>query len=211
VTTEDVWLSERLGRPAYTVGASLPDGPGFFQARVPADDVARLLHLQVAGMRVVNVTLTLRRESDEVPVDGGFEVREATAGDTELLDIAERAFTRDRFHADPEIPDEVADRIKRDWVDAYLRGERGDRLLVAERDGRPAGFLAEMVRDGVSVIELIGVAPEARGSGAGAALVAATPAPSEVGTQAANVGATRFYERLGYVAARTAFDLHLHR
>jgi ribosomal protein S18 acetylase RimI-like enzyme len=63
----------------------------------------------------------------------------------------------------------------------------------------------------VSVIELIGVAPEARGSGAGAALVAATPAPSEVGTQAANVGATRFYERLGYVAARTAFDLHLHR
>jgi hypothetical protein len=38
----------------------------------------------------------------------------------------------------------------------------------------------------------------------------ATAERVQVGTQAANLGAIRFYERLGYVVDETAFDLHRH-
>jgi ribosomal protein S18 acetylase RimI-like enzyme len=67
------------------------------------------------------------------------------------------------------------------------------------------------------VIDLIAVEPGSRGAGAGQALVSrfAEEAREDyeelrVGTQAANVAATRFYERLGFTSADSAYDLHLH-
>jgi hypothetical protein len=53
----DDWLAERLGRAAHT----LEDGddparlaPGFYQAKVGCDDVARVHALEDAGFRVVD-------------------------------------------------------------------------------------------------------------------------------------------------------------
>jgi GNAT superfamily N-acetyltransferase len=215
---KDNWLSERFGHPVFTVeGPEGPDeseGPAMYQARVPAEDVATLTALQAAGMRVVNVTATLTADPSKPIPAGDVEVRSAGAeGDDALLDVAQRTFRFSRFHLDPDVPDEVADRIKRDWVWSYLNGKRGDELLVAVSDGVPVGFLCVLG----NVIDLAGVAPETRGLGAGRALVSAFHERSagrfeavEVGTQAANVRAMVFYGRLGYVPARFAYDLHMH-
>lgn len=227
---EDRWLSERLGRPAFSVRdplepePPLPDdlGPGFYQARVPGERVDAVRTLQARGFYVTNAGITLARRPGSEPSPPGVEVRTADpTRDGALLDVAESAFHASRFHLDPQVEPETANRIKRDWVDSYLRGTRGQQLLTALVNGAPAGFLAiiggEAEGRTLRVIDLIGVSPKHRGSGAGAALVARFLADSEgacdevrVGTQAANPGATRFYERLGFRAVAMAYDLHLH-
>jgi ribosomal protein S18 acetylase RimI-like enzyme len=226
---EDSWLSERFGHPVFSVAGveglaehAASQGRATYQARVAATDVAALAALEAAGMRVVNVTCTLAADPSAPLPPGGLDVREAEPErDQALLDVAERSFRFTRFHLDPDVSQAVAARIKRDWVWSYLNGLRGDRLLVAVRDDRPVGFLAVLERDDgdhrVGVIDLVGVAPEAQGLGAGRSLVRAFHEHAagrweavEVGTQAANTPATAFYERLGYVAVRAAYDLHMH-
>jgi len=56
------------------------------------------------------------------------------------LDIAESAFVYSRFHLDPLVPKELANRVKREWIANYVRRQRGERLLVAEVDGNPWVF-----------------------------------------------------------------------
>jgi 2-amino-4-hydroxy-6-hydroxymethyldihydropteridine diphosphokinase len=220
---EDGWLAVRFGHPVYTVldPASLAPADlrerGTYQAKVPASRPDLVARLEDAGMRVVNASVTLGRgpaaigpEPDTVrPLDPG--------ADGALLDVAQRSFTQTRFHLDPGTPDAVANRIKRDWVESYLLGTRGEEMLVAEADGKPVGFLAVIRRGTTRVIDLIAVDPDHRDKGLGRDLVArfmsdseATAERVQVGTQAANVRAIRFYERLGYVVDETAFDLHLH-
>jgi GNAT superfamily N-acetyltransferase len=215
---EDRWLSERLGRPVFTVDdADAPaDAPAgaTLQARVDTADVERVAALEAAGMRVVNVSVTLAADPARELEAGPVAVRPA-AGDEALLGVAERSFRYSRFHLDPEVPEAVANRVKRDWVGSYLDRQRGDDLLVAEHEGEPVGFLCLLVRNGVHVIDLIAVAPEAQRVGAGRSLMAALHERAaggriEVGTQLANLPAMVFYERLGYVAARSAYDMHMH-
>ena len=223
---EDSWLSERFGHPVFSVEAAeglaehaAGQERASYQARIDVVDVGALVALEAAGMRVVNVTNTLTADPGEPLLRAdAVEVREADPErDQQLLEVAERSFRYTRFHLDPDVPQAVADRIKRDWVWSYLNGLRGDELLVAVQDEHPVGFLCGLPRDAVRVIDLIGVAPEARGLGAGRSLVGAFHERAagrcdavEVGTQVANTPATAFYERLGYVAVRAAYDLHMH-
>jgi ribosomal protein S18 acetylase RimI-like enzyme len=65
------------------------------------------------------------------------------------------------------------------------------------------------------VIDLIAVATDAHGRGAGSALTAAfaglyTGMPRVVGTQIANVPSIRLYTKLGFALARSQYVLHLH-
>lgn len=210
---EDSWLSERLGRPAYWAdpGDRGPfAAPAFWQAKVDAENVARVAELESQQFRVVDLNLTLARGGGHHPAPE-LGVEPAEPGDHEaLLEIAERHYERSRFHLDPEIPNQVAGRIKRDWLQACLEGARGDRVLAARVDRRAVGFLAAMG----DVIDLVAVHPAMRGQGIGQALVAGfltvTDGVCTVGTQAANTGALRFYERLGFCTVRARYVLHLH-
>ncbi len=93
--------------------------------------------------------------------------------------------------------------------------------MIAEADGRSVGFLAVLAAnreaERVRTIDLIGVHPAWRGVGVGRRLVTRFLTDSvgscdvvEVGTQAANPGAIRFYERLDFSTQRTFYDLHMH-
>jgi ribosomal protein S18 acetylase RimI-like enzyme len=89
-------------------------------------------------------------------------------------------------------------------------------MLVSTTDaGAVVGFLAVLARAEARVVDLVAVRAGARRAGAGRALVAALLAgsdrPVEAGTQAANTGAVRFYERLGFVTVGARYVLHLHR
>ena len=225
--TADGWLAERFGHSVWTVSgepsaavlehAAANPGRALYQAKVDVGDVATVLDLARAGLVVVNVNSLLERAPAGPAEDPppGIELRELEAGDTEIAEVAQRTFSRTRFHLDPRIPDEVADLIKRAWVESYLSGVRGELAYVALRDGRPVGFLAVVATERERVIDLMGVDPGARGAGVGRALVRHFVAESagrcqavRVGTQAANPGATRFYEDAGFRAAGAAYDLH---
>ena len=224
----DGWLAERFGHPVWTVrGAASAEvrdhaaghgGPALYQAKVPAREIDTVLDLATAGLGVVNVSVVLARapgELEGVAADG-VEVRELDpARDEGVLDVAAGAFSRSRFHLDPRIPGEVADSIKREWVRSYLRGTRGETAYVAIEDGALVGVLAVLVDGDARVIDLVGVAGAARSRGVGAALLGRFLGDSEgrcerveVGTQAANEEATRFYERAGFRTARSVYDLH---
>jgi len=222
---EDPWLAERLTMPvlefeagddpAAVARAVSERAPAFAQAKVGCDDVRTTQALQDVGFRVVdvNVTLSSPTRTGAVPPEAVDEAREADRD--AVLDLAERHFTVSRFHRDPEIPPAAAGAIKRDWAAAYFAGERGERLLVARRDGRAVGFLGVLAPEaGVRVIDIVAVDTAERGSGTGGSLVDALLGSFEgrvdVGTQIANIGALRFYERLGFRVTDTRYVLHLH-
>lgn len=235
---EDAWLATALGRPVFRVGW---DGEGdeeaaaeavrahaaghvaaMYDAKLPANAIGPARALCAIGFYPVDTALTLSRERDVAPpaAPPGVLVAECSPERASgALAIAASAFRHSRFHLDPAIPAETANEIKRRWVESYVRKERGDALLVAERGGRIAGFLAALVAERgegpVAVIDLVAVAEPSRGSGAGRALVAAFAEryegmPLEVGTQAANRPSVRFYERLGFSLERATMVLHMH-
>jgi GNAT superfamily N-acetyltransferase len=226
VLREDVWLGEQLGRRAFTVdpeeridAATLAaherdHAPAFYQAKVPLDAVGRIAELSALGFYFVDANLQIERPAGPPPT----VVSRAAVGRLRpdqraaVLDLAERSFNSDRFHLDPGIDSQAANRIKRNWVESYLQGTRGDWVLVAEAEGRPVGFLCML---NPSVMDLMAVDPGFRGGGVAGALTAraiadAVDEPMRLGTQAANVGATRLYERLGFLVRSAQAVLHRH-
>jgi ribosomal protein S18 acetylase RimI-like enzyme len=221
---QDPWLAERLGMavltveagddPATVARAAAERAPAFAQAKVACEDMRSTAALQDAGFRVVDVNVTLSCPARPGAAPAGVD--EAREADREaVLDLAERHFTVSRFHRDPAIPSTAAAAIKRDWAAAYFDGQRGERLLVARRATRPIGFLGVLAPEaGVRVIDIVAVDTAERGAKVGSSLVTALLASFsgrvDVGTQIANTGALRFYERLGFLVTDTRYVLHLH-
>jgi len=225
----DLWLAETIGRPAFRVTADghSPLTPslaaGFYYAKIPTADVASVMSLGCLGFSVVDVNVTLEcstpRETKLAP--SPVRVREHRDEDAPAaLEIADTSFVFSRFHLDPNFPKHMANRIKREWVASYVRGDRGDRLLVAELDGQVAGFLAALVstddRSSVGTIDLIGVSPMFQRRGVGRCLVTeflrvySDKTKLRVGTQVANAPSIRLYEQCGFRFAESAYVLHAH-
>lgn len=230
---EDRWLAGVLGRPAFRLDPSVgvdevraharAHAAAFYYAKIDAGDPRTVHALGGAGFSVVDVNVTLDRAPDPAsPGPASVDVHDVRPAEhAAVLDIAGRAFQYSRFHLDPLIPRSLAHRVKREWIANYLRGGRGERLLVATVAGRAVGFLAILAAeiDGklARIIDLVAVAPEAQGLGAGTALVSAfvrvASAGSDrlrVGTQVANATSLRLYTRLGFQIVHSAYVLHRH-
>ena len=232
---EDSWLSERLKMPAFTLeeGDLVDSKPiqvhisdhsnAFYQAKIGTANTEQLDVLQSLGFRVVDVNIAMSRSLD-IPFDpqNVIQVESARADHSRsLLRIAETEFSTSRFHLDPRISLSTANDIKRDWLHAYIKEERGIDLLVASSHGAPVGFLAVLEAskdDSIShVIDLIAVDGSYRNGGVGSTLVEGmikkargSCSKIEVGTQAANVQSLRFYEKLGFRIQSTRYVLHFH-
>lgn len=231
MAVSDDWLGAILGRPAFRFAFGLhgepwrkvvKQAPLFAYARVPASETARIEWLEQAGFRVVDVGLTFEANAAALagPSVPGIRVRDAQASDRDAVyDLALEGFNRSRFHLDPAIPASLANRIKAEWAVNFFAGARGDALLIAENaQGRPAGFLLTLEAGGKTIIDLVAVRAADRGAGLGRAMTLELAQRAHrrgnrlaVGTQAANPGAARFYENLGFRLVSSSIVLHHHR
>lgn len=233
VLVPDAWLGSMLGRDARTVKflrplqdeadvaraaeflASAHGREGFVQAKAAVDDLRAVHALERAGFSLIDANVTLEAGA-AVPAPAA-EIRPARPDDAEaVIALAGRAFSRSRFHLDERIPLDAANALKAAWAGNFFRGQRGDLMAVAVADGRPAGFLQALLPPGGPlVIDLIGVDAACRGRGLGAALIAFAQAASgrekvRTGTQLANAGSLRFYERLGFRFVGASYVFHRH-
>jgi ribosomal protein S18 acetylase RimI-like enzyme len=221
----DAWLAEVMNRPVFRVDGSgattelaahlAAQSGAFYFVKVASDRVEDVAALSKLGFVVVDTNVTFELAS-EVRSESSTEVSDMRPGEADaVLDIAGSAFRFSRFHLDPRVGDALAHHIKREWIRNYVLGKRGAGLLVARDGGRPIGFLAHLVSHGTAVIDLIAVATDAHGKGAGSALCAAfaqryAGMPRIVGTQVANVPSVRLYTKLGFALARSQYVLHAH-
>jgi GNAT superfamily N-acetyltransferase len=219
------WESELLGKKSGRLdldarsfaGGLDPGNYAFLSTRVAAGDEGRVAALVRAGFELVETTVAFRRPhapADGVCVEGVSVGLADDAGIERAAEIAYETFHESRFHRDSNVPDETARRSRSEWVrNSY--GGRGE-VFLARRDGKVAGFLVHVERDGNSVLDLIGVDPAQKRTGVATALVSAhfalRPARCHlVKTQATNRESLGLYRKAGYQYDDLSYSLHWHR
>jgi ribosomal protein S18 acetylase RimI-like enzyme len=197
---------------ADAVGDWRHQGLGLVSCRVPEAWHAERSALVHAGFREIETLVTYQRGPLPPPLVPAA-VRAARDDDRDAcMAIAARAFRHDRYHVDPAIDDEAADRLKARWVANAFAGRAAARL-VADVGHGPVGFALGLTRGDAGLLDLIAVAPEAQGRGLGAALLAGFVAhyagrATRAGTQEANRASCRLYERAGYAVVARDVTLH---
>jgi undecaprenyl-phosphate 4-deoxy-4-formamido-L-arabinose transferase len=180
-----------------------------------ADDAETAAAAESVGFTPVDTRVTLERPAglpsvERQPADG-LEIRAARAGDeAALMGLARQAHGDTRFFFDRHFSSARAVEMYAAWVS---RGFAEDplRLLVAERDGSPVGYV--LVKPDSVEIDLIAVDGASRGGGIGRALVEEAIGGSPDGgvrvvTQARNVPALRLYESCGFRVTKTETWYH---
>jgi ribosomal protein S18 acetylase RimI-like enzyme len=237
--TRDTFLTGLLGREAGRVAYSEtlretladPDSKlcreltasslQFVDAKVPAADAACVAALEELRFHLIDTNVSLERAWDpplsSTACPAGYEIGFAAPADrTGVARVAGQSFAFSRFHLDPRIPPETADRIKARWAENFFSGERGDAMTVARRGGDIAGFLQLIAAGRTLVIDLIAVDPSHRRRGLAPALIAYAMSGLagfdriQVGTQVANTASLRLYEELGFRCCGARYVLHRH-
>ena len=132
-----------------------------------------------------------------------------------LKQIAASSFTDSRFYADPHFDRAQCDALYASWIERDCREARA-RVLVADREGVPAGFVTCKIDGDTGNIGLIAVDAPAHGNGLGRRLVTAAlldfaargMTRSTVVTQARNIASQRLYQSCGYLLRSTALWYH---
>ncbi len=194
----DGWRADGV----WLVACRLPEASGDAESR-----------LAEVGFRRVETLVTFRRTVTPVaaPEDVGL------AEETDIvacLEVAAAAFTFDRLHADPLVPDEAADRVRAAWVTNNLRG-RAAAPLVVRADGRAVGFNLCLLTGREAAIDLIAVHPDHQGRGCGRRLIDGALAhfhghadAIRVGTQAENGPSIALYRATGFGEISRQVTLH---
>lgn len=224
----DVLRFVEFGQDAVLQGditAAIKSNPdAFFYTKIPAGDEDIVYTFQKSGFQIADVNITLDRTPESITMRDmtRYRIREALHDECEeVTAISGVCFTNSRFHKDPHIPRKIADTIKQKWVENYFKGERGEGIILAEKDEKPVGFLAiakTRVNDQtVRIIDLIGVHPAFQGTGAGTQMVNYFISNSvgnydllRVGTQLINLPSLHLYEKSGFCISGAAYVLHAH-
>jgi dTDP-4-amino-4,6-dideoxy-D-galactose acyltransferase len=229
---EQAFESGIAGRPVAKLTLSLDAGPEIaadlarqtdtwrgqgvwlVSCRVPADRSDLINALEINGFRAIETLVTFYQKAR---APRGLSTETGLADPAELdacVDLALAAFTYDRLHRDPRVPDAVADAIRAEWVRNDIQG-RAAAPLVARIDGRLAGFNLCLKTDRTAVIDLIAVADDFRRQGIAGQMIEAAFAHFgdtidgiRVGTQEDNAPSMRLYDSAGFNIESRQVTLH---
>ncbi|MBI5670376.1 MAG: GNAT family N-acetyltransferase [Chloroflexi bacterium] len=201
----------------------------FLVARCPVSDLRGAQAMEQHGFLLMDTLLYFTRDltMDTLPSpplrEGGLNrvvVRPARADEAETVgELAARAFAgyNGHYHADTRLDRAACDAVYRDWaVRSCLSQQVADKVLVAEADGRMAGFVTIKKRGDLGEGPLYGVEPAAHGRGIGGALMAAAmmwlkqrgARRMEMSTQVTNVPSQKVWVRLGFEPAHAEYTFH---
>jgi GNAT superfamily N-acetyltransferase len=211
---------ESASNKAYTLTQVLQDGPAFCSAKVRPGDIEQMHGLERLGFRLVDTNIQLQHLAPahmSASHVGGIDISWAEDRDEQgVRQCAKLCFSQSRFHLDPLIPLEAANKLKSDWAGNFFRGKRGDAMVVARENIRVVGFLQVLKPSSRSwVIDLVGADNACRRRGMGRALVSFAAQhlagkTIQVGTQAANLTSIGFYQRLGFSMKGIQHVFHMH-
>lgn len=224
--SEDSWLGSLLGKPCFnllnvpglTVGIPLFKGstPAFLSAKIPSANFSVIHALENSNFQLVDTNLSLVLK-DFGTVRNNKARQSSPEDETAVREIAAKSFRSSRFHNDPAIADEVADNIKAQWAGNFFAGNRGDCLIVTERNGEIAGFLLVLKREENVIIDLIAVDERFRNQGCGREMIGFLWqylgdefSQIIVGTQLSNASSLNFYQNLGFRLDSSAYVYHKH-
>ncbi len=238
---EDSWLTMRLSKTVTKLKLPAEKSPdtetlreldqcvqreGLLFSFVPVGSELWTEQLVARGFTLIDLQVQLDKDQTDPRVvreeSAGVSVRLARPDDQKnVRALALGSFHCSRFHRDPLVPKAVADVIKADWAENFFFGNRGEAMIVAEVDGRLAGFLllvksAPQKAPPRMVIDLIAVASDYRGRKAASQMIAFAEQVFSgsdwlVGTQMTNNASIRLYENCGYKFKEAAYVLHAHR
>lgn len=228
------WDTAFFGRPSYILDAErslLRAAPGldsgladalrgaFVTARLDSAAAPELfLLLQSCGFYYVDTSVTLRFDekspAPSLPEDRDVTVEELHGNGGLPYEALGSVFTMTRFHFDPHVGRERADRL---WVE-YLRNFRPSterRLFVARCGGETAGAMALVAREEDLVLSFVSVLDGHRGRQVGARIVREIVSRRDgkdllTETQVRNVAALNFYIKNGFRQVRATRTV-LHR
>ncbi len=238
VLESDPWLSQMLGKPAYrlslvsiaaagsfsqprlpSLAANQLENPVFLYCKVASNSVESSLFLQDHGFRLVDTNVTFEKKNESLPTVNfkNVQIRWALTQDQPaIVEIAQHSFRFSRFHMDPNIPLETANRIKGEWTSNFFSGKRGNSMAVAEVSGKAAGYLLLLETQNTITIDLIAVGESFRKIGVASKLISWVQSQRnsfhhfQVGTQIANVASIRCYQKLGFSLADSQYVFHYH-
>jgi dTDP-4-amino-4,6-dideoxy-D-galactose acyltransferase len=182
---------------------------------------ATAIHLaETHGFRFVDdrITLNFKFPKDRIQTDAArIDIRGYEEDDIAFLkEIARGSFVHDRFHFDPNFPQEICDHMRATWIENLCHG-LADEVLVAEIENRIGGFIScEIQGKDSGHIALTGIAPFAQRQGVGLALTNAALKWFQdrgikevvVATQGRNIGAQRLYQSAGFKTCDCAIWFH---
>jgi ribosomal protein S18 acetylase RimI-like enzyme len=192
---------------AEAVKTARQDGVECLYITVPGAALESLGEAMRAGAELVDLRTEL---SGTVDSSAESRVRAATAADLPLLEpMAERLAESSRFRADVHFEADAVAEMYRIWIRRCL-----DEGVVVVSEDEASGFVGARRKGEEADIELVYVAPEARGAKLAHRLVAAAvhelgTAAARVATQAGNVAAQRLYQGLGFRTQSVEAVLHL--
>jgi hypothetical protein len=137
---------------AEIIAKAKSKGVQLINARTSAFDFGLIHPLEDAGFRVMDNGMTaLYHKSVEYHyLKKGLILRDYQDGDLPtVLEILAGAYTEDRFHNDPRIPGGKAEELYAAWVtNSCTNPGKDEKVMVAEFEGKPAGFFQyQFVRD----------------------------------------------------------------
>jgi dTDP-4-amino-4,6-dideoxy-D-galactose acyltransferase len=172
------------------------------------------------GFQLINVRVTLaaRLLSTYAGTWRDDGIREAAPADIPALgEIAARSYTDSRFYQDGRFPAFLCDEMYRAWIEKSCHGY-ADIVLVAEQDGRPAGYICcHLKGDGGGQIGLMGANGGMKNQAVVRQLVyhalcwfqEREVRDVTVVTPGSNITAQRLYQRSGFLTRGTQLWYHL--
>jgi ribosomal protein S18 acetylase RimI-like enzyme len=203
----DVDVAESLGQ---AVDHASTFGLDHVVCRVPADRLDMVWALESCGFDLLDAGVTFSRvptAQTHVGESDGLLIRDASEEDlAELIPVMVATPWGGRYDEDRSFDPAAVREMRARWLRNCQQG-RAARMLVAEIDGHPAGYVACCLEHpgAVGVIELVGTAPEFRGRGVAARLLREAVAWYSgrsplvtVRTHVSNEAACALYESAGF-------------